>query len=131
MLKKTVTYEDFDGNQVTEDLYFNLTQAEVMEMNMESGGALSERYQKIIDAQDTASLIKEFKRLILKAYGVKSVDGKRFIKNDQLREEFESSAAYSAIFMELATNTDAATAFANGILPKVKDAEPAKTPALN
>lgn len=123
MLKKTITYEDFDGNQVTEDLYFNLTPAEVMEMNMLSGGDLSATYQRIIDAKDTASLITEFKKLILKAYGVKS-DSNHFIKNDTVRNEFECSAAYSALFMELATNTEEATKFANGILPKMPKAEP-------
>lgn len=118
MLKKTVTSVDFNGNERTEDLYFNLTKAEVMEMEMSTAGGLSEMIQKIISAQDTPQIIKVFKDLILRAYGEKSLDGKRFIKSPEMAEAFSQTAAYSELFMELATNAEAAAAFVNGIIPK-------------
>lgn len=118
MLKKTVTSVDFNGNERTEDLYFNLTKAEVMEMEMSTAGGLSEMIQKIISAQDTPQIIKVFKDLILRAYGEKSPDGKRFIKSPEMAEAFSQTAAYSELFMELATNAEAAAAFVNGIIPK-------------
>lgn len=119
MLKKTITYEDFDGNQRTEDFYFNLTKAEIIEMEVSVDGGLSEALKKIVEEGDKKRIIEVLKDIIIKAYGVKSQDGTKFIKNDKLREEFVNSAAYSEIFMELATNESAAVAFVNGIIPKV------------
>ena len=118
MLKKTITSVDFNGNERTEDFYFNLTKAEVMEMEMSTVGGLSEMIQKIVSAQDTPSIIKVFKDLILRSYGEKSADGKRFIKTPEMAEAFSQTEAYSALFMELATDAEAAAAFVNGIIPK-------------
>ena len=117
MLKKTITYTDFSGNERKEDFYFNLTKAEIMEMEMGTTGGMAEMIQRIVAAQDAPAIIKIFKDLILKAYGQKSPDGKRFIKNDEIREEFVSTEAYSQLFMELATDADAAAKFVNGIMP--------------
>lgn len=117
MLKKTVTYTDFNGEQVSEDLFFHLSQAELVEMEMSEKDGLSEALQRIIEAEDGKQIISQFKTIILSSYGKKSPDGKRFIKNQQLREEFESSEAYSTLFMELVTNTDSAIEFTNGIVP--------------
>lgn len=117
MLKKTITYTDYNGTERTEDFYFNLTKAEITEMELSVNGGLSEMIQGIISAQDTPSLIKIFKDLILRAYGVKSPDGKRFIKNDDIKTEFSQTEAYSQLFMELATDSDAASTFVNGIVP--------------
>lgn len=117
MLKKTITYKDYNGVERTENHYFNLTKAEVMEMEMSTTGGLAEKIQKIVDAKDTPSIIKVFKELILKAYGVKSDDGKRFIKSEQISTEFAQTEAYSILFMELATNADEASKFVNGIVP--------------
>lgn len=117
MLKKTITYTDYNGVKRTEDFYFNLSKAEIMEMEMSTTGGLAEMIQRIVQAQDAPAIIKIFKDLVLKAYGQKSPDGKRFIKNDALREEFEQTEAYSNLFMELATDSDAAAAFVNGIVP--------------
>ena len=117
MLKKTVTYVDYNGVERSEDHYFNLTKAEVMEMEMSTTGGLAEKITKIVNAKDTPSIIKVFKELVLKAYGVKSDDGRRFIKSEQLAEEFAQTEAYSMIFMELATDTEAASNFVNGIVP--------------
>lgn len=117
MLKKTITYEDYNGNSRTEDFYFNLTQAEVTEMELSVEGGLVEMIRRIVAAQDGKQIIATFKDLILRAYGEKSPDGKRFVKNDALRESFAQTEAYSQLFMELATNAEAASAFVNGIIP--------------
>lgn len=128
MLKKTITYKDFNDKELTEDFFFNLTKAEIAEMELEVPGGLSATLEKITKAQDTPTLIKIFKDLILRAYGIKSDDGKRFIKSEKLKEEFAQHAAYSELFMELATNADAAADFVNKIIPadiatKVKEIE--------
>lgn len=117
MFKKTITYRDFNDQEVKEEVYFNLTKAEIMEMQLEENGGFAEKIQRVIDAKDVPSIIKIFKELILKSYGVKSDDGKRFIKSDKLREEFSQTVVYSELFMEFATNADSASAFVNGIIP--------------
>ena len=117
MLKKTIAYVDYNGMERKEDFYFNLTKAEIMEMEMGTSGGFAEMVQRIVDAKDVPSIIKIFKDLVLKAYGQKSPDGRRFIKNDQLREEFAQTEAYSQLFMELATDDKAAAEFVNGIVP--------------
>lgn len=127
MLKKTITFSDYDGNSRTEDFYFNLSKAELMEMELSEAGGLEQRVKRIIDSQDTPQIISIFKDLILKSYGVKSPDGKRFIKNAELVEEFVQTEAYSELFMELATDADAASKFINSILPADIQAEIAKS----
>lgn len=117
MLKKTITYTDYNGLQRTEDFYFNLSKAEIMEMEMTTSGGLAEMIQKIVAAQDAPAIIKVFKDLILKAYGEKSPDGKRFIKSSELSDAFAQTEAYSQLFMELATDAQAGAAFVNGIVP--------------
>lgn len=118
MLKETITYTDYNGVERTEDHYFNLTKAELMEMEMSTTGGLAEMIQRIVAAQDAPAIIKIFKELILSAYGQKSPDGKRFIKNQELRDEFSQTEAYSQLFMKLATDADAAAKFVSGIIPK-------------
>lgn len=117
MIKKTVTYEDFDGHTRTEDFFFNLTKAELTEMEMSFNGGLSQLLDKIVKENDTKQIIEYFKKIVIDSYGVKSLDGRQFMKNEKLKEEFASTAAYSEIFMELATDSDAASAFINGIIP--------------
>lgn len=117
MLKKTITYTDYNGTERKEDFYFNLSKAEVMEMEMSTSGGLAQMINKIIETQDSPAIIKIFKNLILKAYGEKSPDGKRFIKSPELSEAFAQTEAYSNLFMELATDADAAAKFVNGITP--------------
>ena len=117
MLKKTISYVDYNGTKRTEDFYFNLTKAEISEMELEIPGGMSEMLKRITAAQDTPTLVKIFKDLILRSYGVKSDDGRRFVKSQQLKEEFSQTEAYSELFMELATNAEAASAFINGIIP--------------
>lgn len=117
MLKKTFTYTDYNGVERTEDHYFNLSKAEVMEMEMGTTGGLAEMIKKIVAAKDAPSIIKIFKDLILKAYGVKSDDGKRFIKSEEISAAFSQTEAYSQLFMELATDADKGAEFVNGIMP--------------
>ena len=117
MLKKTITYTDYNGSERTEDFYFNLTKAEIMEMEMSTTGGLTEMINRIVAAQDAPAIINVFKKLILKAYGEKSPDGKRFIKSDEISTAFSQTEAYSQLFMELATDADAAAKFVNGIVP--------------
>lgn len=129
MLKKSITYTDYNGVERTENFYFNLSKAEIMEMEMSTTGGFAEMIQKVIDAKDAPSIIKIFKDLVLKAYGEKSADGKRFVKSEELSEEFAQTEAYSILFMELATDADAAAAFVNGIIPADMQAEAAKAQA--
>lgn len=121
MLKKSITYTDFNGVERTEDFFFNLTKAEIMELELGVTGGLTAMVQGVVMAQDTPSLIKIFKELILKSYGEKSADGKRFIKiNDagvSLANNFAQTEAYSELFMLLATNEDEASNFIRGIVP--------------
>lgn len=117
MLKETITYVDYNNNERTENFYFNLTKAELMEMEMSTSGGFVEMVQRLVESQDTPAIIDIFKKIVLKSYGQKSLDGKRFIKNDQLREEFEQTEAYSQLFMKLATDADYAAKFINGIIP--------------
>ena len=117
MIKETITYTDYNNVERTEDFYFNLTKAEIMEMEMSTKGGLAETIQRIVAAQDQPAIIKIFKDLIIKAYGVKSLDGKRFIKNEEVVNEFVQTEAYSQMFMKLATDADAAAKFVNGIVP--------------
>ena len=117
MLKKTITYIDYNGVERTEDFYFNLSKAEVLELEMGTTGGLTEMINKIVAAQDTPTLIKIFKDLVLRAYGEKSPDGKRFIKSDEIRDAFSQTEAYSNLFMALATDAEAASKFFNGIIP--------------
>lgn len=121
MLKKTITYTDYNQAERTEDLYFNLTKAEVMEMEMSISGGLTEMIKKIVAAKDAPAIIKVFKDLILKAYGEKSPDGKRFIKSEEITTAFAQTEAYSQLFMELATDPDKAAEFVNGIIPAAAD----------
>ena len=118
MLKRTIKYEDFDGNLISEDFYFNLSKSELIELEVQYDKGLGETLQDIVKENDFKKLIAEFKRLVLLSYGVKSEDGKRFIKSDELREEFSQTPAYDALFMELATNDNAAADFIQGIVPR-------------
>lgn len=117
MLKKTITYTDYNGVERTEDKYFNLSKAEIMEMEMSTAGGFAEMVQGIVKAQDAPAIMKIFKDIILKSYGEKSPDGKRFIKSKELSDEFSQTEAYSDLFMELCTNAEASAAFINGIVP--------------
>lgn len=133
MYTRTITYTDWNGMERTEEFRFNLTKAELMEMQYEQEGGMREYLQKIIDSKNQKEIMRMFKDLVLKAYGEKSDDGKHFIKNDVVRERFASTPVYSDLFMELSTDANAAAAFVNGIMPADIDraalnAQPGKAP---
>ena len=121
MIAKTIKYKDYNGAEREEKFYFNLSKAEISEMELSTSGGLGETIKQIIAAQDTPSIIKLFKELILKSYGEKTLDGKRFRKvNDAgvpLSIAFSETEAYSNLFMELATDDEKAAEFVNGIMP--------------
>jgi len=118
MLKKTIKYTDYDGNEREEDFYFNLSKAELIEMQMGISGGLEKKLRKIISSQDIVEIMAIFKEIILKAYGEKSADGKRFIKSKELSEAFTQTEAYSELFMQITTDEKLASEFVNGIIPK-------------
>lgn len=131
MLKKTFKFVDYNGNPRTEDHYFNLTQAEVTELELSVDGGLTAMINRVVQAQNGRQIIDTMKDIILKSYGVKSPDGRRFIKNQEVRDAFVQTEAYSQLFMELATNAQAASDFVAGIISAKTDEEPsAETPAL-
>lgn len=117
MLKKTITYVDYNGNERVEDFYFNLTKAEATEMELSVEGGLTKKLEDIVNSQNNKEIIALFKEIILKAYGEKSQDGKRFIKSEELSEAFSQTEAFSELFMELALDGKASADFVNGILP--------------
>ena len=121
MLKKTIPYTDYDGLERTEEFRFNLTKAELMDMELTTVGTFSKLMQKIIDGKAMVRLAKYFKELILKSYGVKSDDGKRFIKSPELSEAFSQTEAYSELYMELLSNSEYAVKFIQQVMPKDLD----------
>ena len=131
MLKKTITYTDFNGDTVTEDHYFHLSKADLVEMEVSHQGGMHDYLQQIVKSNDGKAIISVFKELILSAYGERSEDGKRFIKSPVLSEEFGTSEAYSALFMELCTDAKAAAEFVNGIVPAGLDEDIAKLTSDN
>lgn len=124
MIKWPITYTDYNGEEQTEDFYFNLNKAEIMGMNFDANGAYAQYLQRIVDKRDGKLIGEEFKRLILMSYGVKSDDGRRFIKSQELRDEFEQTEAYSELFMTLATDPAQCEKFVQGIMPKVEGGAP-------
>lgn len=130
MIKETIKYTDFNGNERNEDFYFNLTKAEIMRMEMSTQGGLTERINRIVAAQDTPAIIAVFEDLIQKSYGVKTPDGRGFLKRAEDLEAFMATEAYSELFMKLATDADAAAKFVNGIVPASMAKELAAQPKI-
>ena len=117
MIKKTITYTDYNGNERTENFYFGLNKAEIMDMELSVTGGMRQLLQMIIDKQDIPKIIEAFKKIIKMSYGEKSPDGRRFIKSEELTEAFVQTEAYSELYMELISDADAAANFINGIVP--------------
>lgn len=120
MLKKTITYTDYNGVERTEDFYFNLSKAELAEMELSVDGGMSKMIENISKTNDVPSVVKFFKEIILKSYGEKSEDGKRFKKSEELSESFSQTEAYSEMFMEFFTDTESAISFINNIIPDIE-----------
>jgi hypothetical protein len=117
MLKKTITYTDYDGNERTEDFYFNLSKAELLKMELSASGGLEKFCQKIIAEHDNKKMVEFWEELILKAYGEKTLDGKRFMKSQEITDAFTQTEAYSELFMELAGDANKAADFIKGVIP--------------
>ena len=130
MLVKTIKYEDYNGVEREEDFYFNLSKADIIEMEMGVNGGLDAKIKRLTQSMDGPEIMKLFKEIIFKAYGVKSDDGKRLIKSEQLSTEFSQTEAYSELLMELLSDPEAAANFVKAILPKMPNnslpAPPAK-----
>ena len=119
MYRKKITYTDYNGVERTEDFYFNFTKAELTEMELTTEGGFGEYITAITQANDHSHIVKVFKDLLLKAYGEKSADGRRFVKSEEISNAFAQTEAYSELFMELATNSDEAVKFFEAITPDV------------
>jgi hypothetical protein len=118
MYNKTITYTDYNGNERTEVHYFNLSKSEIMKMEMSVAGGLAEMIQRVVEAQDQTAIIKIFEELIQKSYGRKTPDGRGFEKKQEYLDTFIATPAYDELFMELATNAEAASEFVNKIIPE-------------
>lgn len=123
MLKKTVTYTNFDGETVTDIVRFNLTKAELLEMEITTKDGWTNYVKRIVEAENQAEIFKVYKDLVLKAYGVMSEDGRHFIKKPELAEEFSHTEAFSELFMEVFQDADKASAFMEGMLPALPEGE--------
>ena len=117
MLKKTITFKDLDGNPITEDFYFQVNKAEIAELELSQTGGLSEYLKQIVEAEDGAKIMKMFKDIIMLAVGRRSDDGRRFIKNDDIRDDFMQTDAFSELFMELCTDATKGAEFVKGVMP--------------
>lgn len=125
MLKKEITFVDFDGNTQTETHYFNFSASELAKTEMgDSDQSLYSRIQTIIASNNNAQIIGLFEEVISDSYGVRSEDGKRFIKSKQASEEFLQTPAYDTMFMEMLTDVNAAVEFMNGIMPVTVTSNP-------
>lgn len=129
MLKKTVTYTDFNGERVTEDCYFNLNTAELKELQWSVKGGYIAMLQNIIDTSNGPAIMQTLKEFILKAYGIKDIDGRHFRKSEQISNDFYCSPAYAIIFDEISSDREAAAAFINGVIPTAPTATPEILPA--
>lgn len=129
MLAKKINYTDYNGEQQTETFYFALNKAELLQMELSTNGGYQAYLKRLINTRDQAEITKIFKKFILMSYGIKSDDGRRFIKSEELSKEFEQTDAFSELFVELATDTDKATEFFNGIIPPALYAEVQKEAA--
>ena len=118
MFTKAITYKDFNDHERTEVFQFNLNEAEIWDLNLRTPGGLKGLYERIIQTEDGQQLADQFKFLIQASYGVTSLDGRRFMKSDEILKNFSETNAYPILYMELATNSDSAAAFVNGIMPK-------------
>lgn len=126
MLKKTITYIDYDGNERTEDFYFNIDKKELIDLQFSVNGGIDKLINKAVSEKDAKKIIEVFEKIIQLSYGVKSPDGRRFIKNEEILEDFKATQAYNDLFMELAMDAKKASDFVNAIIPKLTKEEQEK-----
>lgn len=118
MIKKRIKYEDFDGVEREEDFYFNLTKTELVKWNYSESGGLEEAVKKIIDTKDAKELLKIYDKIITMSYGVKSPDGKKFVKSEEITNDFKDTNAYDVMFIEYLSHPESFNTFIDGIMPK-------------
>lgn len=120
MLRKEIEYIDYNGNERKEVAYFNLSESELTDWNLSKDGGLGERLQTIVDSKNGAEIMKIFKEILRKSYGVKSEDGRQLMKSKKLFKKFSQTEAYNQLFMELCTDAKAAAAFINAVIPSTE-----------
>lgn len=118
MIKKTIAYTDYEGNERKETFYFNLTKTELLELEVSEAGGFTKMIERIQEARDAKTVLEVLKEIVHKSYGVKSPDGKKFVKSDELSTGFEQTEAYDQLMMDMIKNPEKAAAFFNGLLPK-------------
>lgn len=116
MIKETLTYIDYNGEERTEDFYFNLTQAEAMQLELRAEGGLEGMIVNLVKSRDGSEIMREFRRLLRLSYGEKSLDGRRFVKSEEISDAFEQCPAYNVLFMKLCTDAEYAGKFAEGVV---------------
>jgi len=121
MLTKKIKYTDYDGNVREEPFYFNISKAEFAELDLSITGGFEAMIQTLIDKKDIPGMMRVFKDLIVKSYGVKSADGRRMMKSEELTKDFLETEAYSELFMELCSDANTAIEFVKGIMPVDED----------
>ena len=131
MLKKTIAYKDYDNNERVEDFYFNLSKAEILEMEYGTTGGMTKIIEQMVATQDTARIMKMFKEIIMRSYGEKSLDGKRFIKSPELAEAFIQTEAYSNLFMELIQDPEKFAQFSKAVIPDIPEVDTTTPTALS
>lgn len=124
MLVKNITYVDYNGVERTEPFYFNLTESEIMDMQLTTAGGLDQILQNIIDSKDMPELIRLFKKIIFLAYGEKTPDGRRLRKSEEISKAFSETEAYNKLYMELVRDDKKAAEFINAVIPKVPTGAP-------
>lgn len=117
MLKREIIYENYDGVEIKETFYFNLTRSEIVMMGMEDDGDLAERLKAIVDTKDGKQIVKVLHDLLLRSYGEKSSDGRRFVKSPELSKAFSETPAFDILFDEI-LDPDKALDFINALIPK-------------
>ena len=125
MFKKTITYTNFNGEEITEDFFFNLSKSEIAKSNFSTAGGIENLLRKLVNEKNIQSLSDLFTDFIGRSYGIRSDDGKFFRKSPEIRADFENSAAYDTLYMELLTSPESAVEFLKGVLPSdlTKDIE--------
>jgi hypothetical protein len=117
MLKRDITYTTFDGEEITEEFHFHISKIEILELETRFEGGLQAMLRRVMTTKDTKMILEEFKRIILLSVGRKSTDGRRFLKTDEIREEFEQSPAFEVLFMDFLEKENYAADFLIGVLP--------------